>query len=216
MRILILTALCAGLCTVATAQTRSHAIHLSANYLLTQQPLFGFGYHFQPDSTHLAFGMGFEFGRFKSEETGVLSTAVDRYEEAGIGFRPEIRYYLVRHHGSQRGFYVNGFANLRLFYSNHLEGRVDESGNAIEYPYTQSSMSRQWRFGSQLGFRQGCGDSGIMVEAALGGGYFTTKGDAYRQPGDSPFFLQLDLNLVGLFDASDRGDGDEDYFIPLH
>lgn len=184
---------------------QSHSLHLNTNYLITQQPVFGFGYAFSPDSSHTAVGFSFEFGRFDYSETGILSTAVDQYEESGIGFRPEVRRYFGFYGHEQHGLFVSGWANWRLFYANHSAGRVNEASGSLEYPVVESQMGRMLRTGAQVGYRKGCGPSGILVEVAVGGGYIPYS----TLSAPAPFF-QLDLNLVGFFKAA-KSSEEEDY-----
>lgn len=90
------------------AHAQSHSLHLNTNCLITQKPVFGFGYAFSPDSSRTAVGCSFEFGRFVYIETGIVSTAVEKYEESGIGFRPEVRRYFGYCGTEQRGLFVSG------------------------------------------------------------------------------------------------------------
>lgn len=184
---------------------QSHAVHLNANYLISQKPVFGFGYAYAADSSHFSFGTSFEFGRFESIETGILANAVDRYEESGIGFRPEARYYFAT---NQRGFFVAGFANFRAYYANHMEGRVNDQSGALEFPLVASTMGKQWRLGAQAGYRMQVGASGMLLECALGAGT-----QAFN-PSKTPAFVQIDLNLLGFFQTALRSEEEADYFTP--
>lgn len=175
---------------------QSHTLHVNASYLATQKPIFGFGYFGAPDSSHWAFGGAFEFGRFSYEETGVLVNAVDRYEEAGIGFRPEVRWYLHRHGEVPTGVFIAGYLNMRWFYASHITGERNADTGNVEYAPTQQSFGRQLRCGLQAGYRINCGGSGILVEGALGGGYLTNWPSSSLSA--APVFFQVDLNLVGL------------------
>ena len=94
---------------------QSHSLHLNTNYLINQKPGSGFGYACSPDSSRTAVGCAFAFGRFDYSETGIVSTAVDKYEESGIGFRPEVRRYFGYCGTEQRGLFVSSWLNYRLF-----------------------------------------------------------------------------------------------------
>lgn len=187
------------------AHGQSHSLHLNTNYLITQKPVFGFGYAFSPDSSRTTVGCSFEFGRFVYSETGIVYTAVDKYEESGIGFRPEVRRYFGYHCTEQRGLFVSSWVNYRLFYANHSTGRANDTSGTLEYPAVESIAGRLLRTGVQIGYRKGFGPSGILVEVAAGGGYIP-----YSTLGAPAPFFQLDVNLVGFFKTA-KSSEEEDY-----
>lgn len=187
------------------AHAQSHSLHLNTNCLITQKPVFGFGYAFSPDSSRTAVGCSFEFGRFVYNETGIVSTAVDKYEESGIGFRPEVRRYFGYNCTEQRGLFVSSWVNCRLFYANHSTARANDTSGTLEYQAVESNAGRLLRTGVQIGYRKGCGPSDILVEVAAGGGYVP-----YATLGAPAPFFQLDVSLVGFFKTA-KSSEEEDY-----
>ena len=95
--------------------------------------------------------------------------------------------------------------NYRLFYANHSTGRANDTSGTLEYLAVESIAGRLLRTGVQIGYRKGCGPSGILVEVAAGGGYIP-----YSTLGASAPFFQLDVNLVGFFKIA-KSSEEEDY-----